>query len=121
MGGLWTYLISLGLSGLGMLVVSRILPGVHIRGGLWSAIVVSFVYGTLRLLLQKLLIVLTIPLVALTFGGFILVINAFLLWLTDKLLKRFEVDSIWWLLIGAASLSVVEMGVRWIMQSQGWA
>lgn len=119
MDSIWSYLVSLLLSGLGMLLVSRLLPGMQIRGGLGSAIVVAFVYGLLKTLLQKVLIILTIPFVALTFGAFILVINAFLLWLTDKLLKRLEVNSFISLLLAAGALSLVDIGVRWIMSTQG--
>lgn len=117
MESIWSYLISLLLSGLGMLLVSRLLPGMKIDGGLGSAVIVSLVYGFLKMALQKILIVLAFPLVAVTLGAFILVINAFLLWLTDKLLKRFEVDSFWSLLVGAGLLSLVDMAVRWIMSS----
>lgn len=117
MGSVSTYLVSLVLSGVGMLVVSRILPGMHIRGGLGSAILVSFVYGLLKTLLQKVLIALAFPVVALTLGAFVLVINAAILWLTDKLLKRFEVDGVLSLLIGAGALSVVDILVDWLMRS----
>lgn len=117
MDSIWSYLVSLVLSGLGMLLVSRLLPGMHIRGGLWSAMMVALVYGLLKMLLQKVLIVVSLPLVALSLGAFILVINAFLLWLTDKMMSRFKVDSVWTLLIAAGALSLVDMGVNWIMSS----
>lgn len=120
MDSLWSYLVSLVLSGVGMLVLSRILPGMHIRGGLGSAILVSFVYGLLKTLFQKVLILMTLPVVALSLGAFVLVINAMLLWLTDKLLKRFEVDGVLSLLIGAGALSVVDILVRWLMKTQGF-
>ena len=71
-------------------VVTRILPSVRIKG-FATAVLVAFVYGILKLLLTQILVFLSLPLIFLTFGLFYFVINAFLLWLTDKLISEFEV------------------------------
>jgi putative membrane protein len=42
-----------------------------------------------------------------TFGLFIFIINAFLLWLTDVLLDQFKIDNIPTALIGAVVLTIL--------------
>jgi len=50
----------------------------------------------------------------LTFGLFALVINAFLLFLTDKLLNDFDLDSLWTTLIGAILLTLINGFWGWL-------
>jgi putative membrane protein len=109
--------VALLLGGLAFLVVERLVPDFHIRGGFGSAILVAVVYGVLKMLLQKLLIIVTIPLVVLTLGLFIFVINAGLLWLTDRLLHRFEVRSARAYLLGALLLSIFDWGFQLIVRN----
>jgi len=102
-------LIAALLGGVGVVLVSKLVPGFEVKGGFVTAVVVGLVYGILKVLLQKLLIVLALPVVLITFGLFILVINAFLLWITDQLVSGFEVKSKTALLLGALLLSVVDI------------
>ena len=106
------FVMSLLLGGLAVMAVARLVSGFHVKGGFGSYVLVGLVYGILKMLLQKILIVVTFPAVILTLGLFILVINAFLLWLTDKLMKRFTVDSAGSLFIGALLLSLID----WVFQ-----
>ena len=101
-------LLALLLGGVAFLLVEWLVPGFRVKGGIGSAILVAGVYGVVKMLLQWVLIVLTFPLVLITLGLFILVINAGLLWLTDRLLGRFEVRSTGALLVGALLLSIVD-------------
>lgn len=110
--------ISLLVGGLGIVLVAKLLPGFHVRGGFVSAVLVAGVYGLLKAGLQSLMIVMTFPFVLLSLGLFILVINAFLLWVTDKLMRRFEVESLGQLLLGSVLLSVFDYGAH-ILLRQG--
>ena len=95
-------------------VVTRILPSVHIKGCA-TAVIVAFVYGILKLLLTNILVFLSFPLMFLTFGPFYFVINAFLLWLTDKLISGFEVKGLFNTLIAAFLISLIDALLRWIV------
>ncbi len=110
--GLTAFLLSLALGGLAFLIVARILPGFRLRGGFGSAVLVAFVYGIVKALLWKLLVLLTLPHVIVTLGLFIFVINAFLLWLTEKLYDRLQVRGFGTLLLGAFLLSVLDLAFR---------
>ena len=75
-----------------VLGVARVVSGVHVRGFL-SALGVALVYGLLSFLLGWILKILAFPLILLTLGLFLLVINGALLWLTDKMLTSFEIED----------------------------
>ena len=94
------------LSALSLVVVSHLLPGFHVRD-FGSALVVAAVYGILTVLLYPVLAFLAFIPILVTFGLFIFVINAFLLWLTDVLLDQFKIDNIPTALIGAILLTVL--------------
>lgn len=120
MGGALGLVISLFLSALSLLAVARLLPGFEVRGGMRSALVVALVYGVLKVLLQKALILVSLPFVIVTFGAFVLVINAFLLWLTDKVLERFEIRSLGTLIVGTLLLTAMDFVCRIFVQGGGF-
>jgi len=110
--GLVAFVISLLLGGVAFLIVARVLPGFRLQGGFGSAVLVAFVYGVIKALLWKFLFVLTLPFVLVTLGLFVFVINAFLLWLTDKLLGRLEVRGFGTVMLAALLLSVIDFCFR---------
>jgi len=113
--GLVAFICSLLLGGLAFLIVSRLLPGFRLRGGFGSAVFVAFVYGVIKALLFWVLVALTLPLVVVTLGIFIFVINAFLLWLTDLLLDRLEVRGFGTLIVAAILLSIIDFVFRAVL------
>src|SRR5690606_6785607 len=104
------------LGGVAFLIVARVVPGFHLRGGFGSAVLVAAVYGVLKMLLQNVLIILSFPLVILTLGLFIVVINAFLLWLTDKLVDRVNIRTTGALVMGTVLLSLIDWGFQLLVR-----
>jgi putative membrane protein len=109
--------VSLLLGGVAFLIVARVVPGFYLRGGFGSAVIVASVYGVLKMLLQKILIIVTFPAVLVTLGLFIVVINAFLLWLTDKLVERVEIRSMGALVLGTILLSLIDWGFQLLVRN----
>ena len=70
--------------------IAESMRGVRIDG-FSTAVVVAIVYSLINFLLGTFLMVLTLPLIILTVGLFKLVINTFLLWLTDQMIDDFEI------------------------------
>lgn len=116
MSSLVQLVVSLLLGGVAFLIVARVVPGFHIRGGFGSAVIVGLVYGLLKMLLQKILIIVTLPAVVLSLGLFIVVINAFLLWLTDKLVARVEIRTTGALVLGTILLSLIDWGFQLLLR-----
>ena len=87
-----------------VLVLSYLLPGVDVDS-FWSAVIVAIVLGFLNALLKPFLIIITIPITILSFGLFLLVINAFIILFADNLITGFSVNGFWWALLFSLILS----------------
>jgi len=99
---------------LSVFVVARILPGVRIEG-LGTAILVAVVYGILKFLFYWILVFFSLPFILLTLGLFLVVINAFLLWVTDILIEDFEIDGCLTTIIASVVISLFDVVFRWIL------
>jgi putative membrane protein len=106
------------LSAAAFLAVSKLLPGFRI-GSYGTALVVSAIYSILYVVLHfilfKVLWILTIPLVILTLGIIFFVVNAVILWLTNKLVEDFEIDSTATLILAAVLLTMVNWIIRLVL------
>ena len=90
------------------------LPGVRLKS-FGTALVVVLVYGVLNCFLFWLVALIAFIQMLLSFGLFGLVINAFLLWLTDKLMDDFEIGSLRTTLLIAILLTVAKVMLRAIL------
>jgi putative membrane protein len=106
------------LSAAAFLGVSKLLPGFRV-GSFGTALVVAAVYSVLYLVLHFILFqvlwILTIPLVVLTLGIIFFVVNAVVLWLTDKLVQDFDIDRAATLLMAAVLLTIANWIIRFIL------
>ena len=93
----------------GVLLASTIVPGIH-YDKFTSLLAASLLLGILNALLRPLLVLLSFPLVILTLGLFLLVINALLLELVGWLLRpHFEVMSFGAAFWGALIITVITL------------
>ena len=103
-------LLHLAVLTLTVLGLARLLPGVHIRS-IGSAIVVAVVFSLLDFVLGWLVRVFLFVPAILTLGLLFLImpfiVNTVLLWLTDKLLSAFEIDSFGSLLVSSLVITLV--------------
>lgn len=100
------------LNALALLLVTRLVPGVHVAG-FYVALVVALALGVLNALVRPILIFLTLPLNLLTLGLFTLVINAGLFWFASTVVKGFQVDGF----LPALWASLILWAVSWITNS----
>jgi len=100
-------IIKLLLTALAVVVLAKILPGVAVEG-YGSAIIVAIVIALLRLIVKPILILLTLPITIVTFGLFLLIINAIIILLADYLVGSFAVSTIWWALLFSLLLSLFQ-------------
>ena len=105
------------LNALAILGTAYLLPGVHVEGFL-IALLISFVLGTINVLIKPLLILLTLPVTLVTLGLFLLVINALMILLADAVLSDFSVDSFWWALLFSIVLSVINSVLQGMRKGQ---
>lgn len=100
-------LIRLVLSALAIAVAVKLLPGVHVSGGVQTYGLLVVVFAVINFFVKPILTLLTLPLSILTLGLFSLVLNALLILLATKIVPGFSVDSFLWALAFGLVLSVV--------------
>lgn len=101
------FLIRLLLTAVVVVLLAKFLPGVAVAGYV-TAIIVAVVLAILNLIVKPILVLFTLPVTILTFGLFLLVINAVIILLADSFISGFNVDGFWVALIFSLLLSLVQ-------------
>lgn len=109
LANLTPFLVHWAITAFSLWVASHIFRGLQFDGT-GSLVVSALLLGLANAIVKPLLIFLTLPLTLLTFGLFLLVINALVLMLVGKLVSGFHIDGFWtafWASIFMALLSLV--------------
>lgn len=101
-----SFFIKIFLGGISVLIAEFLLPGVHIDDFM-TGFILAAVTIVINLTLKPILILLTLPLTLITFGLFLLVINALMVLLADYLIDGFKVDGFWWAILFAVVLGIL--------------
>jgi len=107
-GGVRAAVIRVLITGIAVFLAVMIVPGLEVdslRAGIAAVLVLTF----LNLLVRPILFVLTLPLIVLSLGLFLIVVNALLLELTAYLVRGFSVTGFWPAVGGAVVISLVTM------------
>lgn len=95
------------LTALVVLVLAEVLPGVGVQSFVTS-LIVAVVLALLNMTVKPLLVFLTLPATLITFGLFLLVINAVIILLVDWLIPGFGVDGFWWALLFSLLMTITQ-------------
>lgn len=95
------------LSAIAVVVLSKILPNVTVDSYV-TAIIVAIVLSLLNFIVKPILVILTLPVTIITFGLFLLIINAVIILLASNLIDGFAVGGIWWALLFSLCLSFLQ-------------
>lgn len=98
-------IITLLINTVAVFLVSYLLKGVYVKNFL-SALWVALGLAIVNAIIRPILIFLTLPVTILTLGLFILVIDALMVLLIDKLLDNFRVENFGWALLFSIVLSI---------------
>ena len=104
---------SLLVNSIGIFVIGYILKGVQIKS-FFTAIGVAILLAIINSLVKPILVFLTLPITILTFGLFILVINALMLMLVDELIEGMKIESFGWAFLFSLLLAVLNLGFFWL-------
>jgi putative membrane protein len=116
------FIIRLVINAIALAVTASLLPGIHIVGNdVSTLLVIALVFGVVNAIVKPIVAVLTCPLVILTLGLFIFVINALMLLLTAALVPdRFVIDSFWWAFGGGIVMGITAIIVEWVLDRLGF-
>jgi putative membrane protein len=87
-------------------VTAKIVPGIHVTGGFAELLWIAVLFSLVNVILGPLFHLISLPLVVLTLGLFLLVINAALLAITAWLSSHLAVDNFWAALVGGLLIAV---------------
>ena len=99
-------ILKLLLNAAAVFILAHLLSGVGVDGYL-GALIVAIVLSILNLFVKPILVIFTLPATILTLGLFLLVINAVIILLADKLINGFTVANFWWALLFSILLSIL--------------
>ena len=103
------------LSAVALLIVSHVVVGFQVDT-LGTALIAALVFGLLNATIGLLLKLVTLPVVILTFGIFLLVVNAIVLELASGFVPGFHIRSFGAAFWGAAVLAIVQMLFRFLVR-----
>lgn len=103
---MWSILLSGLATALSLLVVDLVVPGVTITT-LTAAAIAAVSVGLVNAFLRPVLQTLTMPINAISFGAFSLVLNGLCLWLASLVVPGFYITGIIGFLVGPLVLSAV--------------
>ena len=103
---------------LGIWVTSLIFDGVTYGDKVWVLAVAGLVLFLANAIIRPIVIILTLPAVILTLGILLLFINAFTLWIADKIVPPFEVSGFWTYLGSVIIIWLVNMIVYGIFKPE---
>jgi putative membrane protein len=109
LANLTPFLLHWGITALSLWVASHLFKGIRFSST-GALVVAALLLGLANAVVRPLLVLLTLPLTVLSFGVFLLVINALMLLLVAKLVEGFKVEGFWtafWASLFITLLSVV--------------
>ena len=96
------------ITGIAVFLAVMIVPGLEVSS-LGGGVAAVLVLTLLNLLVRPILLLVTLPLIVLSLGLFLIVVNALLLELTAYLVQGFSVTGFWPAVGGAIVISLVTM------------
>jgi putative membrane protein len=109
-------LVSWASNVLALWVASVILDGISYDDRVWILVLAGLVFALVNMVVRPLVILLALPAVILTLGIALLFVNALMLYLTDKIVRAFEVDGFWTTVGGAVIVWAVNMVVNAVLE-----
>lgn len=112
------FFIRCGITGFAVLLASQIIPGIEILSfgsGVAAVVILAF----LNAIIRPILYLLSAPFIIVTLGFFMVLINAFLLYLVGGIVKGFLVTGFWSAVGGAILISIVSGILNLCISEQG--
>jgi putative membrane protein len=90
-----------------MWIATLVVPGITVAGGVTTYLWVALLFGLINSVFGSIIKVLTFPVSIVTFGLFLLVVNAAMLSLTARWSEKLEVTGFWSALFASLIISVI--------------
>lgn len=114
LSNLTPFLIHWAITALSLWIASHLFRGIRFDST-GALVVAALLLGFANAIVKPLLIVLTLPLTLLTFGLFLLVINALMILLVAALVRGFKVSGFWTALFASIFISLLSVIIGSLM------
>jgi putative membrane protein len=112
------FLVSWAVLAIAFAVTAWLIDGVSVSGGIVGYLWISALFGVINTFIGPILRLISLPFIILSFGLVLIVVNAFLLELTDALTGDLTIQSFFWdAILAAIVLSIATMVVGAIVRS----
>lgn len=101
------FIIKTAASALAIMFLAFLLPGIHVEGNFFYAVLLALVLSLLNTLVRPILVFLTLPATIISMGLFLLVINTAIVLIADKFMDGFNTDGFWWAMLFSILLSII--------------
>ena len=117
-----SFLVRLIVNAAALWVATRLVPGVTYTGGWLPFFGVALVFGVVNTVIRPFAAILTFPLIIVTLGIFLFVINGLMLWLTSRVSVAlglgFRVEGFWAAFWGAVVVTIVSTVLSWVVRDR---
>lgn len=115
-------LLRLLVNAIALWVAVQIVPGIHAENPL-TILIVALIFGVVNAILRPLVTFFTCPMILLTLGLFIFVINAVMLWFTSWVAGRLNLGfgiegGFWPAFWGALVISLVSLAISLLIKDE---
>lgn len=105
-------LIRLGINAIALWAAIELVPGLRYEGDWITLLIIALIFGVVNALVRPLLLALTCPLIVVTLGLFVLVVNTIMLsltiWISSEMFSLgVSSESFWATFFGAVVISIV--------------
>ncbi|MCX8030404.1 MAG: phage holin family protein [Thermodesulfovibrionales bacterium] len=94
-------------------IAIKLIDGINFTGEWWKLIIIGIIFGLVNTLVKPIITFFSLPLIILSFGLFLIVINAFMLIVTAKLSDPFslglQIDGFFPALWGSILISLITL------------
>ncbi len=112
------YILLCLIYALSVLLAARVVPGLRVQS-YKKAVLFAFVFGILDALLLKVLVILTLPFLLLTFGFSLLILNALLFWLAHRIVSGIEIDGFGYAILASVVTGLINFILTYALLGHG--
>lgn len=98
-------------------ITGAVLESVSMGDSVWTLLAASAVFGLLNSILKPILKVVTFPLAIVTLGVAWFFVSMAMLWLTDVLVPKFDIDGFWNYVVATVIVWIVNVLVDAVFRS----
>jgi putative membrane protein len=97
-------------------VAAAVLPGMDVDGGFFTYVWIAAIFAIVNTILGPLVRIVSLPLMVITLGLFSLVVNGFLIVVTDWLSSSLDVDGFGTAILAALVISIVDVALGFFLR-----